>query len=354
MSLATSTWLCPDPGDRERLVDMDRRLKPQRVRAVALLGAALIVAAALGRIGWWPLVPLAAASAGFAVAEHSMARMARPEHAIAVAWLLSQVAIAASVALTGAVDSAAVAWLVLPVVTLPARFSTHGVNAGVAATAALMLLATVAVEPSAALARPEYVLFPLALLAAVAVLSVALMRSDVEHREGAVIDPLTGMLNRAALRDRVGELAAQAGVNRQPVGVVALDLDHFKQINDDHGHGVGDAVLRDVAYRIRRELRAYDLAYRLGGEEFLVLLPGAEVEDAAEIAETLRVAIGEDTGSVPVCTASFGVSASVPGHFDYEAVFAVADRALYAAKAAGRNTVRVSAPGAATDVAAVT
>ena len=349
-----TTWLCPDPGDRERLVDMDKRLKPQRVRALAFLGFALIIAAALGRIAWWPLVPLAISSAAFGAAEYSMARVRRPENPIAAAWLLSQVAIAASVALTGGVDSAAVAWLVLPVVTLPARFSTHGVNAGVGATAALMLLATVAVEPAAALDRPEYVLFPLALLGAVAVLSVALMQSDVEHREGAVIDPLTGMLNRAALRDRVGELAAQAGINRQTVGLVAVDLDHFKQINDVHGHGVGDAVLRDVAYRIRRELRAYDLAYRLGGEEFLVLLPGASVKDAGEIAETLRVAIEEDTGSIPACTASFGVSASVPGHFDYEAVFAVADRALYAAKAAGRNTVRSSSDTTVVDVAAVT
>lgn len=343
MRSSATTWLCPNPGDRERLVDMDRRLKPQRVRAMAFLTVALAVAAILGRIGWWWLIPLGVAAAGFAAAEHNLERRARPEDAVAAAWLLAQVAIAASVALTGAVDSPAVSWLVLPVVTLPARFTTRGVNAGVAATAALMVLATLAVEPSAALARPEYVLFPLALLSATAVLSIALMRSDIEHREEAILDPLTGMLNRAALRDRVRELAAQAAVNGRPVGVVVIDLDRFKHINDEHGHGIGDAVLRDVAYRIRKELRAYDLAYRLGGEEFLVLLPGADVGDAVEIAETLRVAIEEDQGSLPPCSASFGVSASVPGRFDYEAVFEVADGALYAAKAAGRNTVRASA-----------
>ncbi|MBA2349082.1 MAG: GGDEF domain-containing protein [Solirubrobacterales bacterium] len=353
MSAPATTWLCPNPGDRERLVDMDRRLKPQRARAMGCLAVALIVAAVLGRVGWWSLLPLGVAAGGFAVVEHNMARLARPEYGVAVAWLLAQVSIAASVALTGAVDSPAIAWLVLPVATLPARFTTRGVNAGVAATAGLMLLATAAVEPSAALERPEYVLFALALLAATAVLSIALMRSDIEHREEAVIDPLTGMLNRAALRDRTRELAAQAGINERPVGVVVLDLDHFKQVNDDHGHGVGDAVLRDVAYRIRKELRAYDLAYRLGGEEFLVLLPGADVEVAVEIAETLRVAIEQNTGSLPACSASFGVSASVPGRFDYEAVFELADRALYAAKAAGRNTVRASTQGAAAGMAAV-
>ncbi len=350
---ATTTWLCPNPADRERLVDMDRRLKPQRVRAMGFLAFALIVAALLDRVGWWSLVPLVIAAAGFAVAEHNMARLARPENAIAAAWLLAQVAIAASVALTGAADSPAIAWLVLPVATLPARFTVRGVNTGVAVTAVLMLLATVAVEPSIAMERLEYVLFPLALLAATAVLSIALMRSDVEHREEAVVDPLTGMLNRGALRDRVRELKAQAAINERPVGLVVLDLDHFKAINDGHGHAVGDTVLRDVAYRIRKELRAYDLAYRLGGEEFLVVLPGADAEDAVAIAEALRIAIEQDAGSVPACSASFGVSASLPGSFDYEAVFAAADRALYAAKAAGRNTVRASAHDATTEVAAV-
>ncbi len=110
-------------------------------------------------------------------------------------------------------------------------------------------------------------IFAFALIVTVTCLSVAPMRSDVDHRSEAVIDPLTSMLNRNALASRVAELTQQARISRQPVAMIVADLDSFKAINDEHGHAVGDAVLRDVAYRIRAELRAYDLAYRLGGED---------------------------------------------------------------------------------------
>ena len=107
-----------------------------------------------------------------------------------------------------------------------------------------------------------------------AILSTALMRSDVYHRGETVIDPLTGMLNRKALASRVAELEQQSLVSGEPVGLVVGDLDRFKEVNDSCGHATGDAVLKEVAYAMRKELRAFDLAYRLGGEEFLVVLPG--------------------------------------------------------------------------------
>ena len=81
------------------------------------------------------------------------------------------------------------------------------------------------------------------------------------------------MLNRNALRTRVDELAHQAKIINQPIGIIVGDVDHFKRVNDIHGHAAGDAVLRDVAYALRKQLRAFELVYRLGGEEFLVLLP---------------------------------------------------------------------------------
>ncbi len=114
---------------------------------------------------------------------------------------------------------------------------------------------------------------------------MALMRSDLQHRSVSVIDPLTSMLNRAALGTRVQELTCQASIVRQPIGVIVGDLDKFKAINDTHGHAVGDAVLRDVAYKLRKCLRAFDLAYRLGGEEFLVILPGGDADQSAGVAE---------------------------------------------------------------------
>ena len=129
---------------------------------------------------------------------------------------------------------------------------------------------------------------PVALLLCVAVLSTPLMRSDIQHRSDAVIDQLTGMLNRKALSTRVAELAQQSQLTGESIGIIVGDLDHFKAINDTRGHSVGDVVLKEVAYQMRKQLRAFDLAYRLGGEEFLILLPGSDLEQSAQLAEQLR------------------------------------------------------------------
>ena len=154
------------------------------------------------------------------------------------------------------------------------------------------------------------------------------MQSDVEHRGEAVIDPLTGMLNRKALMNRASELAQQSTVTGEPVGLILGDLDRFKQINDSLGHAAGDAVLTDVAYLLRKRLRAFDLLYRVGGEEFLVLLPGADTRTSARIAEDLRRTVQSETvGDGTNVTISFGVAASARGaRFDYAHVFAAADR----------------------------
>ncbi len=336
------SWLCAGQADRERVLDMEPRLRPLRTWSFALLGLALIVCGPW--VGWWTLIPLAGAGLVFYVTNRGLETSPRPEYRLAFAWLGSEFAIAASVALTGGTNSPALAWLVLPVVTLAARFNMRGVVAGTGVAAALMLASSLGVDPAAVSAKPQYVIFCLALLGAVALLSVALMRSDVHHRAESVIDPLTSMLNRNALRTRADELRDHARIVQQPIGLIVGDVDHFKAVNDAYGHAAGDAVLRDVAYCLRKRLRAFDLAYRLGGEEFLVLLPGADAREAAVLAEALREAIltaGPDDLSV---TMSFGVSASEPSRFEYEEVFQAADRALYEAKDAGRNCVRVAPP----------
>ena len=162
------------------------------------------------------------------------------------------------------------------------------------------------------------------------------------------------MLNRKALSTRSEELAQQALISGDPVGMIVGDLDHFKDINDTHGHPIGDAVLKDVGYLLRKELRAFDLAYRVGGEEFLILLPGSDLERAVELAERLRETdrggaarrrrTGDDQG--------FGVSASNRGEaFDYATLFAEADAAMYRAKQSGRD--HVGLPETSADIPAV-
>jgi diguanylate cyclase (GGDEF)-like protein len=331
------TWLCPDAASRERLLDMDERLKRPRAIAFALIAVGIVAAAPL--IGWWGLGLLVVAVLGFRLAQGISERIRAPEHALFASWAVSELVIAGSAAVTGGVTSYTACWLLVPLVTLPARFGTRGVGAGVAFIGVIVIVIAIAVEPSHPL-PPIYALFALLItLTAVAVLSTALMRSDVDHRTEAVIDGLTGMLNRRALDQRLHELTAQAQITGQPVAVIAGDIDHFKRVNDDHGHATGDAVLVEVAYRLRKALRAYDLAYRVGGEEFLVVLPGADVSAAAGLAEQLRAAVAAEPAAGVRVTMSFGIASSAGAALERERLLDEADTALYEAKARGRDQV---------------
>ncbi len=172
--------------------------------------------------------------------------------------------------------------------------------------------------------------------------------SATDHRGAAVVDQLTGMLNRVALEARVAELSHQAATTGGQVALIIADLDHFKSVNDEHGHSVGDAVLRDVAYRLRSDLRAFESAYRIGGEEFVVLLAGTDASTAGMVAERLRVSVRDQPAAGIDVTMSFGVAATEPGQaFEYGTIFERADMSLYAAKDNGRDQVIVD--GAADD-----
>jgi diguanylate cyclase (GGDEF)-like protein len=200
-------------------------------------------------------------------------------------------------------------------------------------------------EPTATLNYPPVLIMPMAVVVCAGVLSTALMHSDQQHRDEAIIDPLTSMLNRKALSNRVGELRAQANVSGAPIGLVLVDIDHFKGINDTYGHSMGDAVLRDIAYTLRKNLRAFELAYRIGGEEFLLVLPGADIDRTRSIAEEARARVEEsDYIKDEKVTVSAGISASSRGEpFDYAVLYQQADECLYEAKKTGRNKSVVKA-----------
>jgi diguanylate cyclase (GGDEF)-like protein len=326
------SWLVAGGTARQRMLDMDRRLRPIRLRTFLVAAVALLAAGPW--TGWWTLLPLLIAAAVFRLADTRTDRASRPEYWMFGAWAAVEAIIAASVAMTGDSAISLLVLLAIPVATLSARFSMRGVLAGGAIAVALMIAVALGTDAGGVAVNPPLLFAPLAVVVAGAVLSTPLMSSDIEHRDKAILDPLTNLLNRRSLDARAKEVEHQSALTREPVGVVYLDLDKFKSVNDSLGHEGGDAVLVDVAYQLRKGLRAYDLIYRLGGDEFLVLVPGADLAHARRVGQDARAIISRaSVGPGVTVTASCGVSASVEGDpFDFATVSAHADRALYQAK----------------------
>jgi diguanylate cyclase (GGDEF)-like protein len=160
----------------------------------------------------------------------------------------------------------------------------------------------------------------------------------------AATDSLTGLPNRRALHDALRRMIAQAGRSLAPLAAVALDLDHFKQINDRFGHEKGDDVLAAVGRLLADTVRESDLAARAGGEEFCILLPDTDLDGALDVAEKLRAAIArvEVPGVDTTITGSFGVAAFPLHAMDTPTLLRKSDRALYIAKQHGRNRVEAA------------
>lgn len=186
--------------------------------------------------------------------------------------------------------------------------------------------------------------FVVVVLASLGFILMAKERSDADNRYHASHDALTGLANRRFLIQTLTRDLARAVRLQEHYAVLMVDIDHFKAVNDTHGHPVGDEVLQHVAGLLRARLRAQDLVGRSGGEEFLVLLPGASPQGALQVAESLRASVaqsplhlgGRDIGvsvSIGVCSAL-----AQPGD-DWSQLVQRADQALYAAKQGGRNRV---------------
>ena len=159
----------------------------------------------------------------------------------------------------------------------------------------------------------------------------------------SIRDPLTGLNNRRSTLEELQTRFDLSQRHQRPLAVIMCDLDHFKRINDTLGHGAGDRVLEQFGERVRSNLRNTDLAGRIGGEEFLLVLPETDMAGALLLAERLLAATGQlpfDVGSEGLTlTCSIGVAQRLGGDRDGGALLARADSALYAAKAAGRNRV---------------
>jgi diguanylate cyclase (GGDEF)-like protein len=173
----------------------------------------------------------------------------------------------------------------------------------------------------------------------------ALAAAKRRVEELARTDPLTGLANRRHAIERLHDEARRAQRGQGSFALVLVDLDHFKLVNDTHGHACGDHVLRHAAALLAASVRALDVAARWGGEEFLLILPGTETPGAVTVAEKVRAQLagGEVTwqGELLRVTATFGVASCADG--DVDGCLRAADAALYAGKEAGRNRVVAAA-----------
>ncbi|MBN2311229.1 MAG: diguanylate cyclase, partial [Candidatus Hydrogenedentes bacterium] len=186
-------------------------------------------------------------------------------------------------------------------------------------------------------------------------LNTALEEANRQLDRMASTDALTGLFNRRTIMERLAQELHRAEREHRPLTVIMVDIDHFKRVNDTHGHTAGDRVLAEAARRLRSVCRDYDIVGRYGGEEFVCITPGSQGEDAAAAAERFRNAVGE----TPIAAegAELDVTISVGGVWlagdtpcDVDEVMKAADTLLYQAKEEGRNRSVVhefSKPGAA-------
>jgi diguanylate cyclase (GGDEF)-like protein len=335
-------WLCPTELDRARLVDASGRVRT--LRFVSLGALAVALAAATPWQSPFYLLLAAVAGALFVAVDLTIKRVRRPEWVSAGAILATIALLAVGVAVSGGPHSPELAWLVLPLGVAAARFRPQVVLVALLITLAALAGATVGAHTAATVNSPTPVIATAGL--AVSLLSIvwAIQAAELEQREAAVLDPLTSLLNRNSLRVRFAELAHQARLSGRPISLLLCDVDSFKQINDTYGHDRGDAVLVEVAALLRNQLRSFELIYRFGGEEFLVLLPGVGSRRAYEVAERLRKAIeAARPGGLPV-TASFGAACASGRNVSFETLFKKADQALYEAKGVGGNAVFLALP----------
>jgi two-component system cell cycle response regulator len=171
------------------------------------------------------------------------------------------------------------------------------------------------------------------------------LRNSIEESvEAAITDPLTGLHNRRYMESHMRTLVEEALRIGKPFSILVTDIDHFKRVNDTYGHPGGDAVLKEFSARLQRNTRSIDLACRYGGEEFVVIMPDTEIENAWHVAERLRKCVADEPfpvsghQAIPV-TASIGIACLEFTEDTPESILKRADQALYSAKREGRNRI---------------
>ena len=336
-------WLVRGDFERDHIRESAHALSRTHHGALGFVFLALV--ASIPWIGWQLMVPAAFAVVAYHGAERLIMKIRRPEYVLGGAWLLVQLSIFAGALIAAPAEPYMLVLFTPLMIGMTAVFPSRGVVLNSAVTLLLIVLAGILARPDLAASQPGIIGPPVLIVVGIALMSSVTGRTAIEHRTKAVVDPLTGLLTRAALQSRLAEVGHESQSAGSRVSVIAFDVDRFKGLNDEHGHSTGDAVLRAVGAATRAHLHALEWAFRLGGDEFVIVVPSAQ-DGAAVLAERLRSALAAISidGGIGV-TGSFGVAATAPGEaFDFHAVCRRADGALYEAKRAGRNRVAIAPP----------
>ncbi|MDO9355210.1 MAG: diguanylate cyclase, partial [Solirubrobacteraceae bacterium] len=336
-------WLVRGDFEREHIRTSARAMVRTHHGALGMIGLALV--ASIPWMGWQLMAPAILPVIAYHAAERRIRRVQRPELTLGLAWLSVQVAIFAGALIASPAEPYMLILFVPMMIGVTAVFPSRGILVATVLTLSLLLAGAVGARAELFLAYPGLAIPPVLLIAGFALMSSVAGRSAIEFRTQAIVDPLTGLLTRAALTSRLEELGKQSTLDATTeVSVIAFDIDAFKILNDTYGHAAGDDVLRAVGEATRSQLRALEWGFRLGGDEFMVVVPVGEAQ-AAQLAGTLRAAIAAiDVDGVGI-TGSFGVAAlRSRERFDFEALSARADVALYEAKRGGRNRVALAPP----------
>jgi diguanylate cyclase (GGDEF)-like protein len=337
---ARYSWIARDAAERDRLMALHARfIRVNRVILV-LLGICFVPAAFVAE---HPVLTFTIATIGFVqygVLQVLAPRFARPEVWLFGSLMVATACTAGGIAVSGLASVGALAVLLWPASGLASRFPTRVVIAGTVITLLLMIGAFALGAPEVLTQTPvivtAYIGVTIAVMANISVVRI----SDVAHHSAATLDHLTGLPNRVALRARADALEAQSA-DQPGAALILLDLDHFKRINDEHGHQAGDDVLAAVGVVLAEAVRGNDHAYRIGGEEFAVLIPGLDLEGATDLAQRLLHTVRRADLAGYRITASAGVGVSPHGEpVSWKRLFSEADAALYRAKGDGRDRVR--------------
>ncbi|MDO9353816.1 MAG: GGDEF domain-containing protein, partial [Solirubrobacteraceae bacterium] len=323
MERPNSSFFALTPDERRGILSLAVRMRGVRNGALALL----LPACVLAPLTYGPnvIIFVALIVVGFAVLGLRLQRPKRLELPLIGALLWAQVMLAGMIAVASRYQLDGIGLLILPAagscLLLPRRLAALFVGW----STVFIVGVGFAIDTQGVLDTPPTLFLPIGVLLCVSLPAIMVRQLEVESHDTAMTDPLTGALNRVALELRLTELGEQSAGLPLRVGVVMADLDHFKMVNDELGHAVGDVVLQETVKRMRGGLGPLTPIYRAGGEEFVALIAGADTESITAIGERLRLAVRAEVIEDRTCTVSIGVAASTLDLFSPKALLELAD-----------------------------